>query len=125
MLKRCGAILIAGWLWIGLGALAQPASPDTVAQEPLPKDWSMPPSSELTIAFARSAPMSTFRTGGVTFQDTGIRTDEIIRSYRAVGVDLQKAVHEDMARNLSAYPQKHPASALIRMPALTIIAPRI
>lgn len=38
--------------------------------------------------------------------DTGVCTDEIIRSYRAVGVDLQKEVHEDMVRNFSAYPNQ-------------------
>ena len=37
---------------------------------------------------------------------TGVCTDEIIRSYRAVGVDLQKEVHEDMQQNFSAYPRK-------------------
>ena len=42
--------------------------------------------------------------GDVPF-DTGVCTDEIIRSYRAVGVDLQKEVHEDMLRNFSAYPR--------------------
>lgn len=36
--------------------------------------------------------------------DTGVCTDEIIRIYRAVGVDLQKEVHEDMLDHLSAYP---------------------
>jgi hypothetical protein len=34
--------------------------------------------------------------------DTGVCTDEIIRSYRAVGVDLQKEVHQDMVQNFSA-----------------------
>ena len=38
--------------------------------------------------------------------DTGVCTDEIIRSYRAVGVDLQKEVHEDMLQNFAAYPNK-------------------
>lgn len=38
--------------------------------------------------------------------DTGVCTDEIIRSYRAVGVDLQKELHEDMLRNFSAYPNQ-------------------
>jgi uncharacterized protein YijF (DUF1287 family) len=38
--------------------------------------------------------------------DTGVCTDEIIRSYRAVGVDLQKEVHEDMVRNFAAYPKQ-------------------
>lgn len=38
--------------------------------------------------------------------ETGVCTDEIIRAYRAVGVDLQKEVHEDMLRNFSAYPNQ-------------------
>jgi len=38
--------------------------------------------------------------------DTGVCTDEIIRSYRAVGVDLQKEIHEDMVRNFSVYPNQ-------------------
>jgi uncharacterized protein len=38
--------------------------------------------------------------------DTGVCTDEIIRSYRALGVDLQKEVHEDMVQNFSIYPQR-------------------
>jgi hypothetical protein len=38
--------------------------------------------------------------------DTGVCTDEIIRAYRAVGVDLQKEVHEDMLANFSAYPNQ-------------------
>lgn len=38
--------------------------------------------------------------------DTGVCTDVIIRSYRAIGTDLQKLVHEDMSENFSAYPSK-------------------
>jgi len=44
--------------------------------------------------------------GGDVPADTGVCTDEVIRSYRAVGVDLQKEVHEDMEKNSSAYPRK-------------------
>jgi len=44
--------------------------------------------------------------GGDVPADTGACTDEIIRVYRAVGVDLQKEVHEDMAQNFDAYPAK-------------------
>ncbi|HTZ46430.1 MAG TPA: DUF1287 domain-containing protein [Verrucomicrobiae bacterium] len=36
--------------------------------------------------------------------DTGVCTDEVIRSYRALGIDLQKEVHEDMQANFSKYP---------------------
>jgi uncharacterized protein YijF (DUF1287 family) len=38
--------------------------------------------------------------------DTGACTDVVIRAFRKAGVDLQKEVHEDMAANFSAYPQK-------------------
>ncbi|HZT58082.1 MAG TPA: DUF1287 domain-containing protein [Pyrinomonadaceae bacterium] len=38
--------------------------------------------------------------------DVGVCTDEVIRSYRAVGVDLQRLVHEDMERAFDAYPHK-------------------
>jgi uncharacterized protein YijF (DUF1287 family) len=44
--------------------------------------------------------------GGDVPADTGVCTDEIIRAYRAVAVDLQKEVHEDMERNFSDYPRK-------------------
>jgi uncharacterized protein len=37
---------------------------------------------------------------------TGVCTDEIIRVYRVVGIDLQKEVHEDMLHNFSAYPNQ-------------------
>jgi uncharacterized protein YijF (DUF1287 family) len=37
--------------------------------------------------------------------DTGVCTDEIIRSYRALGIDLQKLVHEDMQRAFATYPK--------------------
>ncbi|HWS88401.1 MAG TPA: DUF1287 domain-containing protein [Pyrinomonadaceae bacterium] len=38
--------------------------------------------------------------------DVGVCTDEVIRSYRAVGVDLQRLVHEDMQSNFALYPRK-------------------
>jgi uncharacterized protein YijF (DUF1287 family) len=56
--------------------------------------------------------------GGDVPADTGVCSDEIIRIYRAVGVDLQKEVHEDMVKNWSDYPPKakwhqaHPDSSI-------------
>jgi hypothetical protein len=38
--------------------------------------------------------------------DKGVCTDVIIRSYRALGIDLQKEVHTDMAADFSAYPNR-------------------
>lgn len=34
---------------------------------------------------------------------TGVCTDEVIRTYRALGIDLQKEVHEDMLADFGAY----------------------
>ncbi len=36
----------------------------------------------------------------------GVCTDVVIRSYRALGTDLQQLVHEDMRANYSSYPSK-------------------
>jgi uncharacterized protein YijF (DUF1287 family) len=36
----------------------------------------------------------------------GVCTDVVIRSYRALGIDLQKKVHQDMQSHFSAYPSK-------------------
>jgi uncharacterized protein YijF (DUF1287 family) len=44
--------------------------------------------------------------GGDVPAGTGVCTDEVIRAYRAVGVDLQKEVHEDMVANFSGYPTR-------------------
>ncbi len=38
--------------------------------------------------------------------DIGVCTDVIIRSYRAMGIDLQQLVHEDMKNNFQHYPSK-------------------
>lgn len=44
--------------------------------------------------------------GGDVPADTGVCSDEIIRAYRTVSVDLQKEVHEDMVKNWADYPPK-------------------
>jgi len=43
--------------------------------------------------------------GGDVPSDVGVCTDLLIRAYRAVGVDLQQRVHEDMKRAFAAYPK--------------------
>jgi len=42
--------------------------------------------------------------GGDVPDGVGVCTDLIVRSYRAVGIDLQQRVHEDMASDFAAYP---------------------
>ena len=42
---------------------------------------------------------------GDVADNRGVCSDVIIRSYRALGLDLQKEIHEDMRRHFSAYPK--------------------
>ena len=42
--------------------------------------------------------------GGDVDRDKGVCTDVVIRSYRALGIDLQPLVHEDMKANFDKYP---------------------
>ena len=41
---------------------------------------------------------------GDVLEDRGVCTDLVVRSYRAIGLDLQQLVHEDMLRDFAAYP---------------------
>ena len=43
--------------------------------------------------------------GGDVPEHIGVCTDVIIRSYRKVGLDLQRAVHEDMKEHFHLYPK--------------------
>jgi hypothetical protein len=43
--------------------------------------------------------------GGDVPANIGVCTDVIIRAYRAVGIDLQRLVHEDMRSAFSSYPR--------------------
>lgn len=42
--------------------------------------------------------------GGDVPDHIGVCTDVVIRAYRAVGIDLQQLVHEDMTANFASYP---------------------
>ena len=44
--------------------------------------------------------------GGDVASNKGVCTDVVIRVYRALGFDLQQAVHEDMRLNFDAYPSR-------------------
>jgi uncharacterized protein YijF (DUF1287 family) len=44
--------------------------------------------------------------GGDVAPDRGVCSDEIVRAYRLLGIDLQKLVHEDMRRAFGAYPKR-------------------
>lgn len=38
--------------------------------------------------------------------DRGVCSDEVVRAYRLMGIDLQRLVHEDMRRAFHAYPKR-------------------
>ena len=44
--------------------------------------------------------------GGDVSRERGVCADVIVRALRAVGMDLQALVHEDMQKNFAAYPQQ-------------------
>jgi len=56
--------------------------------------------------------------GGDVPADTGVCTDEVIRSYRALGIDLQKELHEDIYTNFGSYPNQ--ARWMLRHPDTNI-----
>lgn len=50
--------------------------------------------------------------GGDVPRERGVCTDVVVRAYRdAFGIDLQKLVHDDMARNFASYPKAWGLSA--------------
>lgn len=44
--------------------------------------------------------------GGDVPSDVGVCSDVIIRSYRTLGIDIQKRLHEDISKHFSKYPSK-------------------
>ena len=86
---------------------AQPASDDSPAHREFLKRF-VAAAIERTSHTVRYDPayVKIAYPGGDVPEGTGVCADEVIRPFRAVGVDLQKEIHEDMARNFSAYPTK-------------------
>ena len=95
---------------------AQAATPQTVKQSaPRPKPSSGSPFLDRLSDAAVERTSHTVRYDPTYFRiaypngdvpsEVGVCTDEVIRSYRALGVDLQQLVHEDMASNFSLYPR--------------------
>jgi hypothetical protein len=56
--------------------------------------------------------------GGDVPLDRGVCTDVVIRAYRALGIDLQELVHEDMRQAWQAYP--HPPKWGLKSPDTNI-----
>jgi uncharacterized protein YijF (DUF1287 family) len=58
--------------------------------------------------------------GGDVPADTGVCTDEVIRAYRAVGIDLQKEVHRDRRRISAHTPENGDEESLMRISTIAV-----
>jgi len=101
------ALLAAALLSIAASSLAQTQTPNLTARQEFLKKL-VAAAEERTHHTVRYDPayIRIPYPGGDVPEDTGVCTDEVIRSYRAAGIDLQKEVHEDMEKNFSAYPRQ-------------------
>jgi hypothetical protein len=107
-------LCVAGLVLMVSPHLLQGATPEEVeaARASLPKDDSFATKlanaaldrTKHTVRYEPAYIRLDYPNGDVP-AETGVCTDEVIRAYRALGLDLQKLVHEDMKRNFSAYPK--------------------
>jgi uncharacterized protein YijF (DUF1287 family) len=101
MRKLIATVLVCACIWTG--ALAQ--ATESVARTAFTQQLvaAAVARSQVRVRYVSSYVKIGYPNGDVP-ADTGVCTDEIIRTYRAVGVDLQKEVHEDILQHLSEYP---------------------
>lgn len=89
-------VLVSLWLWAAVcSAAVKPEQIVTAARSQIGRTVSYDP------AYRKLE-----YPGGDVPADTGVCSDVVVRALRTQGIDLQKAVHEDMARDFSAYPKK-------------------
>jgi uncharacterized protein YijF (DUF1287 family) len=95
---RFGFLFVVAWTLIGAGpSLADP----------------VPSAKFLRAATALENSHVTFDSGyrriaypmGDVPANTGVCADVVVRTYRGIGIDLQRLVHEDMVRNFPVYPK--------------------
>jgi uncharacterized protein YijF (DUF1287 family) len=94
-------------------AIAAPVSPAPTPAKPTPPIVAVGNASlvaaartqvGVTVAYDPAYRKLTYPGGDVPLS-TGVCADVVVRALRAVELDLQKAVHEDMHKNFSAYPK--------------------
>jgi uncharacterized protein YijF (DUF1287 family) len=101
LIKRC----LTALLFVGAVLPAAPQAQQTAARQEFLRRF-VAAAIERTHHVVRYDPayLTIPYPGGDVPPETGVCTDEVIRSYRAVGVDLQVEVHKDIAANFAAYP---------------------
>jgi uncharacterized protein len=106
-------LLLSSLLMVTVGC-TQPKMPSLLSTAPIETQVASPKVKQVLQAameqtnYTRSydpAYVAIAYPGGDVPRESGVCTDVVIRAYRAIGVDLQQEVHEDMKRNFAAYPQ--------------------
>lgn len=120
------AVLAAVAAWVAFGTSARgagggrSAGGDAAAIAPRAVDRSSPRARALAEAAMAQVGVTTSYDpayviipypGGDVASSTGVCTDMVVRAFRAVGVDLQVRVHEDMGSAWDEYPRKWALSA--------------
>jgi uncharacterized protein len=106
-------LLLSGIVMLSAGC-AQPGTLSFLPQTPIETQVASPQMKRLLEAAVEQTKVThsydpayvaiAYPSGDVP-RESGVCTDVVIRAFRAIGVDLQQAVHEDMKRNFAAYPQ--------------------
>lgn len=105
-------VLLSSILMLTVGC-AQPKRPSISSEAPLEVQISSPQLRRmLQAAVAQTTYTNSYDPayveiaypGGDVPREKGVCTDVVIRAFRAINVDLQQNVHEDMKRNFAAYP---------------------
>lgn len=107
--RRCCLQALAGGLVLGMLLPALPAAAALTSQDPARRLAARLNAAALARTRARvvydPAYVRLAYPGGDVPADRGVCADVVIRSYRALGIDLQQLVHEDMRGAFHAYPK--------------------
>lgn len=110
-------IRIGGMLLFALLAACRPSSPEQPQAAPAtaaPTTAAMEPSPPLVDAARRQVGVTLLYDpayveipypGGDVSAERGVCTDVVVRALRTQGLDLQRAIHEDMRAHFAEYPQ--------------------
>jgi uncharacterized protein YijF (DUF1287 family) len=110
----CGLIILAGCHSPSHRGNAKGALPDRPVFKSLPANSSPQLKQLIDGAVSQAGVTTGYDPSYVSIQypmgdvpiDTGVCSDVLVRAFRKAGVDLQKEVHEDMARAWNEYPKR-------------------
>lgn len=115
MTAALGAAGLAAWWWIGRQAVARPLAaaprPATAAAAVIARsDHERIADAALaqigvTLAYDPAYVRLAYPGGDVP-PDRGVCSDVVVRALRSLGIDLQRALHEDMGAAFAAYPTR-------------------